>query len=213
MEYRAPNSLCNLCGSAFSRKGMTRHVKSCLPKYLDRLAAERSSRLVCLKVAATHAPDYFLHLLVPARSTFEFLDLFLRDIWLECCGHMSAFFYPGSYYPIRKRISVGEVLSPGTKLGYQYDFGSTTDLTIQSIDLYQGAWEPEDGVLIIARNAQPIVPCDACSRHPAVWICTECQWAEGGWLCETCAKKHDCDEEMFLPVVNSPRSGVCGYAG
>ena len=37
---------------------------------------------------------------------------------------------------------------------------------------------------------------------------------EGGrWLCEDCAKTHECGEEMLLPVCNSPRLGVCGYCG
>jgi len=28
-----------------------------------------------------------------------------------------------------------------------------------------------------------------------------------------CARSHECDHEMFLPVVNSPRAGVCAYSG
>lgn len=38
-------------------------------------------------------------------------------------------------------------------------------------------------------------------------------WDGEGWLCESCAKNHECDEDMFLPVLNSPRTGVCGYTG
>lgn len=33
------------------------------------------------------------------------------------------------------------------------------------------------------------------------------------FLCEECIEDHDCDEEMFLDVCNSPRMGVCGYNG
>ena len=36
---------------------------------------------------------------------------------------------------------------------------------------------------------------------------------EEGWLCQSCADEHECGEDMLLPVVNSPRTGVCGYAG
>jgi hypothetical protein len=32
-------------------------------------------------------------------------------------------------------------------------------------------------------------------------------------LCQACAEDHECGEDMQLPVVNSPRVGVCGYAG
>ena len=28
-----------------------------------------------------------------------------------------------------------------------------------------------------------------------------------------CADEHSCEEEMRLPVTNSPRAGVCAYSG
>jgi hypothetical protein len=33
------------------------------------------------------------------------------------------------------------------------------------------------------------------------------------FFCDKCGKKHKSHDEMFLPVVNSPRMGVCGYTG
>ncbi|MEJ5252084.1 MAG: hypothetical protein HPY54_00055 [Chthonomonadetes bacterium] len=46
-------------------------------------------------------------------------------------------------------------------------------------------------------------------------VCSSCLWEdeENAWLCKECARKHDCGEEYFLPVVNSPRVGQCGYTG
>jgi hypothetical protein len=32
------------------------------------------------------------------------------------------------------------------------------------------------------------------------------------FFCDSCAEKHE-HEEMLLPVVNSPRMGVCAYDG
>ena len=32
-------------------------------------------------------------------------------------------------------------------------------------------------------------------------------------LCDEHAETHDCGGEYFLPVVKSPRVGVCGYTG
>ena len=37
---------------------------------------------------------------------------------------------------------------------------------------------------------------------PAKEICAECVYEEKGLLCEECAKKHNCEEEMRLPLVN-----------
>jgi Zn finger protein HypA/HybF involved in hydrogenase expression len=67
-------------------------------------------------------------------------------------------------------------------------------------------------VEILARNETPQIKCDQCEK-PATTICTECLYDGGGWLCDDCASTHGCDEDMFLPLVNSPRAGVCGYTG
>ncbi len=106
-----------------------------------------------------------------------------------------------------------DVLSPGMELLHEYDFGSTTELLVKVLAEYEGPMEKNKSVEIIARNEAPEIPCDECGKAPAVQICTECQCDGSGWLCEACAEEHECGEEMMLPVVNSPRTGVCGYAG
>ena len=35
--------------------------------------------------------NYWLFADIPVASTLTVLDKFLRAVWLECCGHMSAF--------------------------------------------------------------------------------------------------------------------------
>src|SRR5260370_25358720 len=65
---------------------------------------------------------------------------------------------------------------------------------------------------ILARNIPPIIPCGIC-REPAISICMQCIYEDKGRLCNVCAKNHKCGQEIPLPVVNSPRAGVCGYTG
>jgi hypothetical protein len=190
---------------------MARHVSACLKKHKDGKAKGKSQDLIHLQVVDAYNADYFLHLLLAEEAPLAYLDGFLRDIWLECCGHMSAFSYQRYGDEIDMRHKAKDIFMPGTKISYQYDFGSTTELMVQTRGRYQG---PIKGKIeIIARNTQPIIPCDECNTKPAVEICTECMWDDGGWLCEDCAESHECDEDMFLPVVNSPRTGVCGYTG
>ena len=45
-------------------------------------------------------------------------------------------------------------------------------------------------------------------------VCAFCG-DDGGFVCEAHRASHACseDDEAFLPVVNSPRMGVCAYAG
>ena len=44
-----------------------------------------------LLVEAKYSKQYCLHLLIPLQSSLSELDNFLRNIWLECCGHISQF--------------------------------------------------------------------------------------------------------------------------
>jgi hypothetical protein len=107
---------------------------------------------------------------------------------------------------------IKEVLYPGIELMHEYDFGSTTRLLIKSVGNYEGV-KNDRNIEILARNEKPEILCDECGKFPAVEICTECSWNGEGWLCKSCVENHECSEEMFLPVLNSPRTGVCGYTG
>lgn len=67
-------------------------------------------------------------------------------------------------------------------------------------------------VRVVARNEPPIWPCDTCGQ-PATLVCAQCVYDGQAFYCAEHGPSHDCGEEMLLPVVNSPRMGVCGYAG
>jgi hypothetical protein len=131
------------------------------------------------------------------------VDTFLRKIWCECCGHLSAFEKDGDEYGKSRKISS---LVPGDVLLYEYDFGSTTEILITVIGEISRPVQREK-IRLLARNEPLEMLCDTCGAPAA--IVDTCQ---GGLLCDECAK--DCkDEDMFLPVVNSPRCGECGYCG
>ncbi|MCH8908885.1 MAG: hypothetical protein IH840_17505 [Candidatus Heimdallarchaeota archaeon] len=44
-----------------------------------------------LKVVDKFQSKFWLYLLIGERTTFDQLDTFLREQWLECCGHLSEF--------------------------------------------------------------------------------------------------------------------------
>ncbi len=211
MKIKAPKSKCLLCNSEFTGRGMTKHMKSCLPKHIEKKGKKNIRTFYHVVVTCPYAPVYWLQLKVDAEAELEDLDQFLRQIWLECCGHLSAFSINRKELNMDKII--GKIFKPGMELLHEYDFGSTTELQIKVIDKYEGPMAKNKAVEILARNAEPEIPCSECGAVPAVEICTECMWDGDGWLCEKCAKKHECGEDMFLPVVNSPRTGVCGYTG
>jgi len=160
-----------------------------------------------------------MHVAVPVTAPLRKLDDFLRHTWLECCAHMSAFEIDGMRYAsaprdeeTTMRVPLSQVLAVGMKFHYEYDYGSTTPLVLKVVALRaQGL--PKGVGQLLARNEAPRVICQRCSIQPVTQICTECAWDGDGWLCEACAVAHECGDEMCLPVVNSPRVGVCGYTG
>jgi len=98
------------------------------------------------------------------------------------------------------------------KLSYEYDCGSTTELVLRVVGCREHGTR-RGAVELLARNDPPGVTCQRCGAQPATQLCTECVWNGNGWMCQACAKRHECGTEMCLPAVNSPRAGVCGYTG
>ena len=191
---------CYLCGQELTKGYMGRHL---LSRHLDG-AGDQPCYL--LKITDEYG-QYWLFVDIPLSSTLSTLDSFLRAVWLECCGHMSAFMRPGNYgdeVGMSKKISS---FVPGDVLQYDYDFGDTTTLIIT---FAEKTVRPKQriAVRVLARNSPYEFPCDQCGK-PAEQVDRD-KWPPE-FLCRECAKK--VDEEMLLPVVNSPRVGVCAYCG
>jgi len=70
---------------------MSRHLTACWEKHLRPEPGKKARRWFHLVVEGQYARDYWLHLQAPVYRTFGELDSVLRAIWLECCGHLSAF--------------------------------------------------------------------------------------------------------------------------
>ena len=192
---------------------MTRHLKTC------SVAQQPSGRSLHLFVEARYDSRYWLHLAVPVDAALYTVDAFLRQIWLECCGHLSVFRIEGESYvsePLERGdpgmdVELSGIVQIGMKFSYEYDYGSTTALNLKVLGI-RDTGTPEDDVELLARNDAPAVVCQRCGAQPATEICNVCDCKGRGWLCESCAKAHECGTETCLPVVNSPRTGVCGYA-
>ena len=217
---------CAFCGGAFDKAAMTKHLQSCAQRKASKVSrgsGSKPAKSFHLVVEGRYLPGYWLHLEAPGTATLEALDRLLRDIWLECCGHLSQFEIQGQRYISctpgdswdeagrSMRVPLEKIFSPRMRFYYEYDFGSTTALTLKVVS-EQAVGKAGKSIQILARNNPPKITCDLC-KGTATQICCECIDTGEGWLCDKCAKKHKCSEEMFLPVVNSPRVGVCGYAG
>jgi len=105
---------------------------------------------------------------------------------------------------------LGKVLSVGQKFSYTYDFGSSTNLNLRIVSEREGLVNPKDAVMVLARNLAPEFKCSVCDA-PATLIFGGA-WGDGNTYCKKHAKKYE-GEGLLLPIVNSPRVGVCGYEG
>ena len=98
----------------------------------------------------------------------------------------------------------------GFKLRYDYDFGDTTELLITVMGTVCRP-KQRKAVRLLGRNEEHLFSCGKCGNK-AELLCCECVWEdEYPFFCEDCLKEHP--HESVLPVVNSPRMGICGYCG
>src|SRR5262249_29862633 len=99
----------------------------------------KTDKLFHVVVEGRGMPEYWLHLEIPATATLYDLDAYLRDIWLECCGHMSEFTIGDIRYSEQPddfggrwgmeneeedmNVPVGKIFHAGLAFTYEYDFG------------------------------------------------------------------------------------------
>lgn len=174
-----------------------------------------------VRVSWAEQPNlYWMYIALPKNASLSQLDQFLRDTWLECCGHLSEFTISGRHYMSHTesgnpsqamKNKIGQFSSPGLKFHYTYDMGSSTDLELEVIEAI--TMPSQKKITILMKNEPPAFLCEACKK-PAEIICSLC----GATICANCREDHSCvieeeDAYMLMPLVNSPLAGVCGYEG
>jgi len=199
---------------------MSRHIQACANRQEVIASANRkrgrNEVLYHLQVQDAWHGDFWLHLEMPGSAALEDLDDYLRAIWLECCGHLSQFSFGGwrgDEIPMHTKVS--RIFEPGAELTHIYDFGTSSETLVKVVGTREGKATTPHPVALMARNDQPEVPCVECER-PASWLCMECLYEHDkpGTLCDKHAETHPHDNYGEpVPLVNSPRVGMCGYDG
>ncbi|MBN1581392.1 MAG: hypothetical protein JXA89_11885 [Anaerolineae bacterium] len=209
---------CVFCDREMTRGGLAKHLASC-PQRQEAIGSANQGTeqtLYHLAVRDAWGGDYWLHLEMKGSSTLNALDSYLRAIWLECCGHLSQFSiggWRGDEIPMSRRID--RVFAPGVELTHIYDFGTSSETLIKMVDLRHGKPLTRHPIFLMARNAPPEFQCMECDKT-ASWLCLECMYErdQTGALCDEHAEDHECaDYGEPMPLVNSPRVGMCGYDG
>jgi len=87
------DGICIYCSESYSSQAMTRHLESCEKRknfYLTKNKKNKSHSnniVFLLKVVSKYYPEYWMYLEVDGTAKLKAIDKFLRDTWLECCGH------------------------------------------------------------------------------------------------------------------------------
>ncbi len=143
MARTSSKGTCNFCKAEFSKAGISKHLAVCPARpitgsdsgqsQIARKTSPSKTKLFHIKVEGREDPRYWMHLEMPDEATLADLDDFLRQEWLECCGHLSAFEINGqSYASIVDEawgtdeedmdIKLIQILSAGQKFQHEYDF-------------------------------------------------------------------------------------------
>jgi hypothetical protein len=136
---KQPKGKCNLCGYEGTKAALTKHLQTC-PANHDEPSGKQET-IFRLRVEDADMGIFWLDVEMKTATNLLELDQFLRDIWLECCGHLSSFEmnrerysipYPG-HEELGKSMDMkaSKVLSKGLSFSHEYDFGSTTYLTLK----------------------------------------------------------------------------------
>ncbi len=223
---------CVFCEKSFSKASLVKHLNTHLNQ---KTASGKSFHIKVETNPRWGRSSYFLMLWVDGNATLQKIDTLLRQLWLECCGHLSAFRLPrnkrkspADFFTdmlagkptfdkgdIAMNRKAKDMMHKELILEYDYDFGSTTSLQLTVIEEFNV--QAEEPVMLLSRNEPLGILCESCGKTLAVQVCTVCVNTEI-MFCAACAKKHaktciDFADYAAMPVVNSPRMGVCDYTG
>ena len=165
---------------------MGTHLKTCLdnwsagtqnPQGLQGNQGSRANHANHVHVSVTGSKLHWMELLVHVDVTPQEIDTLLREIWLECCDHLSAFIFgdiwvpdpdgPESFDPmddhdeeeyedeeplISLNTQYSTAVPPGRSVKYHYDFGDTSEIILTTKSLQQlGQNLPR--ISLLARNS------------------------------------------------------------
>jgi len=197
-----------------TKRGALKHCLECLDASGWPIGEKYS---LIIRIEGKDERKYWMLALTRHDAQLRDLDQLIRDVWVECCGHLSAFEIGGISYDSygdecpsdAMGVPLSNVIRPGSTFTYDYDFGSTTSLALKVIGATPVA--PEGLICLIARNDRPKVPCDLCGGD-AAFVVNESDWGMPRYCCEKCLSSADPDPCCVNIIANSPRNGVCDYA-
>lgn len=210
---------CIFCGETFAKAGINRHLQTHLKQKTKKTATGKSFLVKVETSQRWGSTPYFLSLWVNGGTTMEQIDTFLRQIWLECCGHMSSFTNMQNrkrgnmwdFFEAERLLSQGkqkeyEKLMEETKgeipmsrkadkvfskgLKLKYEYDFGSTTELLLSVVEEYQLRADEDIVLLSRNEPLGWLCDTCKKEPATKICTVHGWEEDTMFCDKCAKTH-----------------------
>ena len=144
---KSTKGFCKYCGKEYTRAGIAKHLQMCKKRVVLCEKATETEKYFELLLYGAYNKDYWLIIQIKETATLDDLDRFIRDIWVECCGHLSAFEIDGVSYEREPDDDFGwgepakstshklkQVITTGMIFNYEYDFGSTTEIMVKVLN-------------------------------------------------------------------------------
>ena len=174
-------SQCLGCRKQLHNRSARKHLNTCIAK--AGATAPKPMLLVSATASYGHTKNvYVLYTLMPKNATLRDIDEFLKEHWLECCGHLSTFdskqalfvsdgfedgFAGGTNPSFDHRAAWA--IPPDSDAHYEYDMGSTTCVSIRVQPAPDGAqdWLAQHGIDAGDPILQNLMPesCDDCGQE------------------------------------------------
>lgn len=211
---------CVYCGKEMGKGGISKHLQTCPGRQAAIAKAEHGKGtrepLYHLRIQDAYNSSFWLDLEMRGSKSLKDLDFYLRGIWLECCGHLSEFSTGGFSRTVGKARKLDDVFPNGAgELLHVYDMGTSSETLVKCVAVREGKPTTSKAIALMARNTMPVATCIECEQ-PATHLCMECVYEDNseGTLCDTHTQKHPHrNYGNPLPLLNSPRTGMCGYRG
>ena len=129
------------------RTGIAKHLQTCKKRVDLYEKAKKTEKYFELLLYGAYNKDYWLIIQIKENATLDDLDRFIRDIWVECCGHLIVF----------------EIVGVSYEREPDDDFGSTTEIMVKVLDHYS-AQKQNEKVVILSRNNPPEFACSICGN-------------------------------------------------
>ena len=206
---------CKVCyrSIAYSRMGV--HLKTHISNV---------GKLTHYVIRVSDRGVFWMFLQVPGNHTLKRIDTFLRDEWLECCGHLSQFDIGGEIYDVHPsdeyiryksmNYRIRDVLAEKMVFKHEYDLGTPTTLQLTVTAARVPPLVPAKEIAVLAIHDKVQFNCEVCGGEAAA-VCAYCTiYADGSMMCDDCIRKHECmleEDAYVLNLVQSPRVGMCGF--